>query len=152
MNTLTNLPKKHLYYILISCSIIIVATSMETLMTVKDIDLFNQWLENHKAAEGAEISVDEAFNVFISVNLIYFLFKLVIPISISLHSYFAYIKLKINGLFVFIWTVLVLGSMAYTLFEWSINSIFYYINLTGYFILVVTLLSLINVIDKSKTS
>ncbi|WP_350342908.1 hypothetical protein PRVXT_002176 [Proteinivorax tanatarense] len=149
MKSLTKLPKKHLYYILISSSIIIFSTALETLMAVKDVNMFQQWME--AAYEGINISTDEAFNAYISANLIYFMFKLVVPISISIHSYFAYYKLKINGLFIFIWSVLVSGSMAYVLFEWNFYSIFYYFNLAGYLVLLITLLSLINVIEKSKT-
>jgi len=124
---------------------------METLLRVKDLTLFNDWLEMYEISEGIKLGHDEAFNAYITGNLSYFLYKIIIPMVLSIHSYFAYVKLRINGLFIFIWLVLILGGMAQTLIEWNYYSVFYYINLAGYIVLTGTFLSLINLAEKNKT-
>ncbi|GAB6109641.1 hypothetical protein [Fusibacter bizertensis] len=148
MNTNTKLPTNKLYLILFSCALIIFITSLETMFRVKDVMLYNHWVEaNQLIGDKAQL-----LNDYISINLSVFFSKIIIPVLFAIYTYYAYIKIRINHLYVFIWTVLNLGGLAYTVVELRLDSVFYYINILGYVMLLLTLLSLIDVIreDKSK--
>lgn len=76
------------------------------------------------------MEVEEAFNSYISLILTSMFLKLTIPMILSIHSYFSYRSIGINKLFVFIWTILLLGGLAYEIIGLNIASIFlhkYYI-------------------------
>jgi len=152
MKSNTKLPVKQLYLILVPCAIIIFSSSIETLMRVKDLNLFQEWLLTLEQLGESQLSQNQAFDAYVTGNLINFFLKISIPISLSINSYFAYTKLRINQLFIFIWTVALLGGLAYTLVELSFYSVFYYIKIAGYLFLVVIILSLINIINESKLS
>ncbi len=147
MNTNTKLPTKKLYLILLSCALIIFITSLETMLRVKDSTLFDSWLSsNQLVGDKAQF-----LNDYISINLSIFFSKIMIPVIFAIYTYYAYIKIRINQLYVFIWTVLNLGGLAYTVIELRLDSIFYYINILGYIIMLLTLLSLVDIIRENKS-
>lgn len=147
MNTNTKLPTKKLYLILLSCALIIFITSLETMLRVKDSTLFDNWLSsNQLVGDKAQF-----LNDYISINLSIFFSKIMIPVIFAIYTYYAYIKIRINQLYVFIWTVLNLGGLAYTVIELRLDSMFYYINILGYIIMLLTLLSLVDIIREKKS-
>ncbi len=146
MNSHIKLPSKKFYIILISCAAIIFAASMETMMRVKDIGLYNQWL----ADLDSQMIVDNPYDIYVTANLSYYFLMVIIPMAYGLHSYFAYTKLRINGLFVFLWTVMVLGGLAYNVIEFNFYSVFYYAKILGYLVLLLTTLSLTADVSGSK--
>ena len=152
MDKFAKLPKKQLLIILITSLGIILSICLETLMRAKDINLFNEWLINLGYIVSSELEYQEYFNSYIAINLSQLFLKVIIPMTFSIHSYFAFSNLRVNKLFVFIWTVLLLGGLAYVAVELNLQSVFYYINITGYLILLGTVLSLIRKIDESKFS
>lgn len=121
------------------------------MMKAKDINLYNIWF-NNAIKEGLIINYDESFGVYVSTSLSDFFQKLAVPMALGVHTYFAYTKIRISKLFVFIWTVFLLGSAAYIAVEVNFNSIFYYIDIFVYVVVVITVLSLLDVIDNSKSS
>jgi len=149
MNTNTNtpIPLRKFYVLLITCSLVIVTASLEVMFRVKDLSLFNQWLaENNLVGESSFY-----LSQYISVCLSAFFTKIIIPVSFGIYTYFAYIKIRINQLYVFMWTVLNLGGLAYTVVEWQLGSIFFYITILGYVVMLLTLLSLIDQIQEYKS-
>lgn len=147
MNSYTKLPKRHLYYILILSSIIIFSETISVMMKVKDANLFLSYLTSIGLSIDSSHEYNQEFSSYVALNLSYFFFSIIIPVSISIHSYIAFLSIRISKLFVFIWTVLLLGGMAYTIIGFSFGSIFYYLNIVSYLILLVTILSLNKVID-----
>lgn len=147
MNTNTKLPTKKLYLILLSCALIIFISSLETMIKVKDTMLFNDWVESNQLIGDNALLLND----YISINLSIFFSKIIIPVIFAIYTYYAYIKIRINQLYVFIWTVLNLGGLAYTVVELRLDSIFYYFNILGYVIMLLTLLSLIDVIRENKS-
>ena len=150
MRGYSKLPRKQLYYILIACAVIIFAASLETMIRVKDLDIFNQWILDLDLGEGFQYSQEELFNAFITTNLSYFFLTVVIPMGYGIHAYFAYTKLRIGGLFIGVWFVLSLGGLAYTVLEMSFFSIFYYVRIVGYLVLIITTLLLTTVVNEDK--
>ena len=147
MNTNTKLPTKKLYLILLSCALIIFISSLETMIKVKDTMLFNDWVESNQLIGNNALLLND----YISINLSIFFSKIIIPVIFAIYTYYAYIKIRINQLYVFIWTVLNIGGLAYTVVELRLDSIFYYFNILGYVIMLLTLLSLIDVIRENKS-
>lgn len=147
MNTNTKLPTKKLYLILLSCALIIFITSLETMLKVKDSTLFDNWLSSNQLVGDKALFLND----YISVNLSIFFSKILIPVIFAIYTYYAYIKIRINQLYVFIWTVLNLGGLAYTVIELRLDSMFYYINILGYIIMLLTLLSLVDIIRENKS-
>lgn len=142
------LPKKQLYIILILCSIIILSVSIDILIKAKDIELYRKWKDDIKSKNIS--SVDTSLEGYISKNLVYLFSKIMVPLFLSLNAYFAYTKTRINSLFIIVWSMLILASIIGTFLELSIYSIFYYINIASYIILLFTILSLIRLKEKNN--
>jgi len=141
------MPIKKLYILLISCALIIVSASLEVMFRVKDLSMFNQWLlENNLTGDSSLLLGD-----YISVCLSAFTTKIIIPISFGIYTYFAYVKIRINPLYVFMWMVLNIGGLAYTVVEWQVGSVFFYVTLLGYCVMLLTLFSLIDQIQAYKS-
>ena len=143
----TKLPTSKFYILILSCSLIILSASLEVMFRVKDVTLFNQWIEQNKFVGDEALLLSQ----YISLNLTVFFSKIIIPVMFGVYTYFAYIKLRINQLYVFMWTVLNLGGLAYTAIEMNLNSVFYYVSIIGYAVMLITILSLVDVIRENKS-
>lgn len=150
MKSYSKLPDKLLYLVLIPCAIIIFSSSIETLMKVKDISLYQDWLETLNSSSKVHMTYDQSFDAYLTTNLIFFFFKIIIPVALSINTYLIYTRFRINKLFIFVWIVLVLGGLSYTLVEQSFYSIFYYINIIGYLVLVIAILAMNKSINNSN--
>lgn len=149
MKSYVKLPKNKFYIILIFCSILIFSISLETMIKVKDVGLFKKWMISSKEIINETLSYEEYFNTYLIMNLSMLFLKSVIPMALSIHSYFSFTYIRINKLFVFIWTVLLLGGLSYNIVELNICSIFFYINIISYIILIINILSLGKVINNN---
>lgn len=147
MKEYVKLPIRKFYFILIPLGILILLLSLEVMIQVKDIDLFNIWM-NNLPDEG--LTEQELFNIYVSGHLSMYFVKIIIPMGLSIHAYFSYTKIRINYLFVFIWTVLLVGSLAYALMDFRVDSVFTYLYLIIYAIVITTVLSLSTVIRNNK--
>lgn len=151
MKGYTKLPKKQLYFILVSCAVIIFAASLETMMRVKDLTLFNQWYSDISMYyEELQYTQDQMFNAYVTANLSYFFLTIIVPVIYGIHAYYAYIKLRISGIFIFLWVILSVGALAYTVIEYNFNSLFYYVRIISYLVLIITTLSLTSAVNESK--
>lgn len=150
MNSYTKLPKKQLYSILIFCSIIILSESLTVMIKVKDSNLFKDHLINLGFTLESDTLNQEYFSSYVAQNLSYFFFNIIIPVFLSIHSYVAFISIRISKLFVFIWTVLIFGALAYSVIKFEFQSVFYYLSILSYILLIFTVLSLNKVIDSSN--
>lgn len=147
MNTNTKLPLKKFYLILISCSVIIFAASLDVMFRVKDIQLFDSWLtQNEITGNRADL-----FSNYVSLNLSVFVSKIIVPVSFAIYTYFAYVKIRINQLYVFMWIVLNLGGLAYTIIEFNFASPMYYLMILSYAVCIMTLVTLVDDIRANKS-
>lgn len=144
------LTSKKLYILLITLSVLILALSIEVLMEVKDSTLFQQWFEEVQSQEDFAISREEAFDTYVSGHILLYMLNLVIPLGFALHTYFAFKKERINSLFIYLWVIMLIGGMAFTLISWNFYSVFYYIRIMAYLVLIGTTLSLIRDVGISK--
>jgi len=150
MENNARLPLKQLNIILIASVAIIFSSSLEVLIRVKDSGLFEVWKENALLAGYFTQNMPPTFDDYVVGEMFRYMFRIIIPIGFSLFSYYTYRKLRLNRLFIFVWSVLILGGIAYTFFELNFNSIFYYIVLIGFVVMLITVLSLNEEIRNNK--
>ncbi|MBN2796508.1 MAG: hypothetical protein JXR88_13955 [Clostridia bacterium] len=149
MESTTKLPKLQLWIILIVASVLILFMSLDTLIKVKDITLYDTWYNEMITSEN-NLSYDDAFSVYVTGNTAVYFLRIIVPMALGIHTYFAYSKIRINKLFVFIWVVLLIGNTAYIAVTREYHSLLYYINLILHGVLIVTVLSLSDVINQHK--
>ncbi len=129
---------------------IIAFSSIEVLMRVKDGNLFEAWQQAVISSGDYDTGFTPGMDEYVGVEMFKYIFKIIIPMGFGLLTFLTYKKLRLNRLFVFIWSVLLLGGLAYTFFELNFASIFYYLIIAGYLVLIVTVLSLSNEISNTK--
>lgn len=145
MNSNTKLPQNKFYLILTLCAIIIFLNSIEVMMNVKDIELYDQWVS--EIEESSDFDNEDYYDSYVTSNLNYFFIKIIMPMALGIYSYFAFKYTRINKIYVYVWTILLLASFVFALLELEFDSMFYYINMFSYIILIGTLLSLTNIIN-----
>lgn len=143
----TKMPKKQFYIILIVVAILIMFSSMEVLMKVKDLALFDEW-KNEAITLGLN---DVNFDIYVSSQMSNYFAKIIIPVIFAIYTFFSYTKLRINTLFIFMWSVLILGSLGYSISDFNTHSLFFYGYIIGYAVLFFTVLSLLQIIQDSKS-
>ena len=143
------LAKKQTIYLLSVLGGIILIISLESMMHIKDITLFDQW---YKAFEVDHMGIDkaDAFSVYVTGQLSLYFFRIVVPMILGIHTYFAYVKLRVSKLFVFIWSVLLIGALLYRLAHKDFTSVFYYLNILGYGAAILGIWSLIPRISEQE--
>jgi len=150
MNSYTKFPKRQLYIILIAVAFGIFISSLDVLMRGKDSQLFEIWRTEIQRSGAFPEGFDPTFDDYAGAEMFRYLFKIAIPMGFGLLTYLTYIKLRLNRIFVFIWSVLLVGGMAYTFFELNFGSVFYYLVIAGYLVLIITVLSLNGEIGSNK--
>lgn len=142
MNSNIKLPQKQLYLILIFCSIIIFLNCIEVMIKVKDISLYEQWMDSIPKQKDSNAEDIDYYQLYITTNLSHFFIKIIVPMALGIYSYFAFKLTKVNKIYVYTWIILLLGSLAFVLIEQKFDSIFFYIITACYIILITILLSL----------
>lgn len=145
------MPKVIFYMIVAMCATIIMANSIETMMKVKDNGLFNLWLsDSQKNMNIMGQTTEQLYSTYLTMCLSTFFIRVIAPMALAIHSYFTYMKRGVNGLFIFIWTVLILGSAGFMIISEGLYSIFFIINILAYIILVICILCMIKFIKYRK--
>ncbi|RBP46697.1 hypothetical protein [Garciella nitratireducens] len=134
------LSQKQLYFILILCSIMIFLNSMEAMVNIKDIDSYKEWKEKIEFLGNSQIENIDHKSLYLTIHMCYFFTKTLVPMTLGIYSYFAFKFIKINKIYVYIWIVLLIGNLAFTLFEFNFDSLFYYINIVCSLFLIIILL------------
>lgn len=137
----SNLSRKHLMWFLILSAFIIFMASVEVLITVKSASTYAVWAEHIGGASR------EGFGDFIALNMGLYFSKIIVPVIFAIYSWVVYSKLKVNGLYVFIWTVLLVGNLFIAILGKSLLSPLFWLNLMAYVLLILGLVSCI--FDKS---
>ena len=117
MNTYQKFPKKQLYIILAAAALVIFASSLDVLMRVKDASIFEAWKESAIAFGTFTTENPPTLNDYVGVELFRYLFKIAIPVGFALLTFLTYQKLTLTKIYIFIWSVLLVGGLAYTFFE-----------------------------------
>lgn len=137
MHEQMEMPKGIFYIIVALCGIIITVTSLEVMIKAKDTGLFEIWLSNPRISEGlVGQSKDQMYSTYITLCLSTFFVRIIAPIGLAIHSYFTLTRLRINRLYVIVWSVLLIGSFLLTIIGEAYISIFIIISGICYLTLV----------------
>jgi hypothetical protein len=142
MENTVKLPTKNLYAIILASGFIIFFSSLEAIMAAKDSGLYDAWIT--KAGSDADLGL-----YISSVFMTYFL-KIMIPAALSVYAIAARNAIGVNSLFVFIWSVLVAGGGAYAFIGRNTSSVFFYLVMAGYAILLLSVLSVSDAYSSGK--
>lgn len=132
------MPKGIFYIIVGICGSIIMLTSLDMILRTKDIELFNMWLTNPSI--NAEVSVqttEELYSTYIQMCLSIFIVRVVTPMAIAIHTYFTFTKLRVNKLYVVLWSLVAIGSFILSSLGEPFYSIFFIMTGIAYLALII---------------
>ena len=117
------MPKGIFYTIVTICSLIIMLTSLEILIKAKDADLLTK-------------TTDELYSTYLNICMATFFIRVITPMAVAIHSYFTFTKLRVNKMFVIIWSVIIVGAFVLTFLGEQFYSIFFIGCIIGYLALI----------------
>ncbi len=137
------MPKGTFYTIAAICAVIIMLTSLEMLIKAKDAELFNMWLTNENLSEDLLTqTTNQLYSTYLNVCMATFFIRAITPMAVAIHSYFTFTRLRVNKLFVVIWSVIIVGAFALTTLTEQFYSIFFIGSGIGYLALILTMIYL----------
>ncbi|MFR5264695.1 hypothetical protein [Clostridium sp.] len=143
--------KRSFYIIIGLCAVIIIMVSLETILMVKGNEIFELWKSNPNLVDKVVgSSVEEMYSIYLTMCLSMFFIKIITPIALTINTYFAFVKLRVNKLFVQIWIVLLIGLFAFTAIMENFYSIFFIVSTASYLGLVIVMLYFWVSINKRK--
>ena len=137
------MPKGIFYGIIGICSLIILSISLEAIIKAKDTTIFDMWLSKpnlNTAIIGR--TIEEKYSTYLSMCMSNFFIRIITPMGVAIHSYLTFIKLRVNKLYVIIWTVLLIGSFGFSIIGESFYTIFFLVGSIGYIALILMILYL----------
>lgn len=137
------MPRGIFYLIVALCGTIITSTSLEVMIKAKDIGLFEMWLSNPMIKEGLIGQTNnQMYSTYMTLCLSTFFVRIIAPMGLAIHSYFTLTRLRINRLYVIIWSVLLIGTFILSIIGEAYISIFVIISGICYFALVFVMIYL----------
>ena len=122
---------KKLKIVLIISLLIILFASLEALMNGKSIEAYNSYME---------VFSNHSFSDYLNFILLSYIFNIIEPIIISLYLYFTYNKIKPNSLYKIVFGGMILIKIVNKVLSFNIGSIFYYIILILYTLLLISII------------
>ena len=142
---------KKIFYLIVSlCAVIIMANSIEAFIKAKDLGLFEAWLANPKLNIDRSQNTNQIYSIYLTMCLSVFIMRVITPVALGINTYFAFIKTKVNKLFVFIWIVLLVGLFMFTSIGELHFSIFFIISAICHIGLLFIMIYLLEEINKQK--
>lgn len=135
---LGKLKKKDFYRIIILCGSFIMIASLEVLAKAKDLDYFTFVNESLLAQGNPGLTYED----FVTSMLASYIGKIILPVGLALTTWIAFIKIGFNRIFIFSWTLFTLAAAAFHLLSLELTSIFYYIYILLYIIMLIHLIRL----------
>lgn len=137
------MPKGIFYGIVGVCALIILSTSLEAIIKAKDTTIFDMWLSspNLNTAMLGE-TIEEIYSTYLSMCMSNFFVRIITPMGVAIHSYLTFTKLRVNKLYVIIWTVLLIGSFGFSIIGESWYSMFFIVSSIGYIALILMMIYL----------
>lgn len=117
--------QKLLAALLWPAALLVFLSSSEVLLTVKDADLFSAWVE----------SGGTTFDQYLLLNLFTYLFEILYPVAFSLYTIWALPRFGITRYYRIVWILLGVLSLFYKVVSFRWQSVYYYLNILLYFVL-----------------
>lgn len=143
MRECIEMPKNMFYLIVGICSAIIMLTSMDMLIRAKDTGLFDMWLANTNFSEEFLTQTPEAlYSEYLQMNISIFMVRVITPMAIGIHTYFTFTKLRVNKIYVVLWSFIAIATFILTSLGEQFYSVFFIMSGICYVILVGTMIHL----------
>lgn len=150
MRETISMSKKVFYTIVGLCTIIIMSNSIEAFIKAKDVGLFETWISNPSLNIDKGQTIDQMYSIYLTMCLALFLIRVITPVALAINSYFSFIKIKVNKIFVLIWMVLIIGLFPFTSIREAYFSVFFIISGICYLGLIYVLIHLWKEINKQR--
>lgn len=145
------MPRSVFYIIVAICSAIIMLTSIDMLFRTKDIELFNMWLANTNFSDTFLMQTqEELFSEYVQMNVSLFLVRVITPMGLGIHTYFTLTKLRVNKLYVMLWTLITIGAFILTTIGEQYYSMFFILSAIGYLGIIIVMISLVKTLNSIK--
>lgn len=133
----TEMPRRIFYLVVSLCAAIIVLNSFETMIRVKDSALFDIWVNNPSiASQLVGKTSEEMFSTYLSMCLSTYFIRVITPIGLGLHSYYALTRSGMSKMYVYLWSVMLIGTLLLSMLGGSLLSIFFILSCICYVALV----------------
>lgn len=143
MRECIEMPKSIFYIIIGICSAIIMLTSIDILLRAKDTGLFDMWLANTNFSQEFLMQTQEQlYGEYIQMNISLFMVRVIAPMGIAIHTYFTFVKLRVNKLYIVLWSLILIGTFMMTSLGEQFYSIFFVMSGIGYLGLIITMIYL----------
>lgn len=137
------MPKSIFYLIIAICGIIIMSTSIDILFRAKDVGLYNQWIQSDNLNSYIlNLTAEEQYSTYLQMCISTFIVRAVTPMAITIHTFLTFVKLRVNKLYVILWTLVSIGTFILSSLGETYFSIFYLISAIGYGALIITMIYL----------
>lgn len=139
MNNYRIFPKTQFYIIMSVVALLLFVLTIEVLFNVKYDVNFDAWfLENITG----DITRIEAFQIYKFSHLTAYLYYSMIPILFGVQTYFAYTKTRVSKLYIFLWILLFIPLLIFSVIKLEFDSVFYYMKVILYLTIIISVLSL----------
>lgn len=125
----TEMPRRIFYIVVALCASIIMLNTLETMMRVKDTVMFDMWLADPNiASHVAGQTNQQLYSTYLTMCLSTYFVRVITPIGLALHSYYALVKGGISKMYVYLWSMLLIGTLILSIIGESFYSIFFIIS------------------------
>ena len=139
MLELAKLKKSIFYIMMISAATIIVSVSVDTLLRANNDVLYFNWLTENSFTAGSD---DQFYRVYLGSLMVDYFFRLIAPVVFGLQTYFAYIRTGVGIVYKSVWAVVLGGMLMVTILNFDTASPAYYISVTAYAIIIISLIKI----------
>ncbi len=129
-----HLSNKHFYILVIFCSVIILLSSIELMITIKDSTIFNKWLISNNLTQ---YPVEDNFVEYLNANLISYALRIIFPVVLGISTFLTLTKFYINKTLVYVFLLLEIAGLSFTAIQRNFNSLFYFLILSLYVVLII---------------
>lgn len=129
-----HLSNKHFYVLVLLCAVIILLSSMELMIIVKDSTIFNEWVLKNNLAQ---YPIEETFVEYLNANLISYALRIIFPVVLGITAFLTLNKFYINKMLIYVFLLLEVGGLAFTAIQRNFNSLFYFLILATYVVLII---------------
>ncbi|HOK63548.1 MAG TPA: hypothetical protein PK083_04205 [Soehngenia sp.] len=129
-----HLSNKHFYILVILCSVIILLSSLELMIIIKDSTIFNKWVITNNLTQ---YPIEDTFVEYLNANLISYTLRIIFPVALGISAFLTLTKFYINKILVYVFLLIELGGLTFTAIQRNFNSLFYFLILSLYVVLIV---------------
>ena len=129
-----HISNKHFYVLVLLCAVIILLSSMELMIIVKDSTIFNEWVLKNNLAQ---YPIEETFVEYLNANLISYALRIIFPVVLGITAFLTLNKFYINKMLIYVFLLLEVGGLAFTAIQRNFNSLFYFLILATYVVLII---------------